>query len=340
MAESRDPVADLRRIAFLLERAHEQTYRVRAFRTAAAVLAARDDLAQRARAGTLTALTGVGEVTARCVTESLAGEQPVYLRRLEAPEKVAEGLTSEGAALRSALRGDCHTHSDWSDGGSPIEEMAVTARELGHEYLVLTDHSPRLTVANGLSAQRLRRQLDVVADLNENLAPFRILTGIEVDILTDGALDQSEELLALLDLVVASVHSQLRMPAAEMTKRMLTAAANPHVDVLGHCTGRMVSGSRQRPESQFDAGAVFAACAEHSVAVEVNCRPERLDPPKRLLRLAVEAGCTIAIDSDAHAPGQLDWLPYGCERAAACGVTADRVVNTWSATELRHWAAG
>ncbi|MGH3835053.1 MAG: PHP domain-containing protein [Pseudonocardiaceae bacterium] len=347
MAESRDPVADLRRIAFLLERAHEETYRVRAFRTAAAVLAARDDLAQRARVGTLTALTGVGEVTARCVTESLAGEQPVYLRRLEAAgdtlviaENVAEGLTPQGAALRSALRGDCHTHSDWSDGGSPIEEMAATARELGHEYLVLTDHSPRLTVANGLSAQRLRRQLDVVAALNESLAPFRILTGIEVDILTDGALDQSEELLALLDLVVASVHSKLRMPAAEMTERMLTAVTNPHVDVLGHCTGRMVSGSRQRPESQFDAGAVFAACAKHSVAVEVNCRPERLDPPQRLLRLAVEAGCLVAIDSDAHAPGQLDWLPYGCERAAACGVTADRVVNTWSAAELRHWTAG
>jgi putative hydrolase len=342
MTGARDPVADLRRIAFLLERAHAETYRVRAFRTAAAVLAARDDLAQRARAGTLTALTGVGEVTARCVTESLAGEQPVYLRRLEATGDmlVVEGVTPEGVALRSALRGDCHTHSDWSDGGSPIEEMAATARELGHEYVVLTDHSPRLTVANGLSAERLRRQLDVVAALNEKLTPFRILTGIEVDILTDGALDQSEDLLALLDVVVASVHSQLRMPAAEMTERMLTAVANPHVDVLGHCTGRMVTGSRKRPESQFNASAVFAACAEHGVAVEVNCRPERLDPPKRLLRLAVETGCLVAIDSDAHAPGQLDWLPYGCERAATCGVTADRVVNTWSAAALRHWAAG
>jgi putative hydrolase len=342
MTGARDPVADLRRIAFLLERAHAETYRVRAFRTAAAVLAARDDLAQRARAGTLTALTGVGEVTARCVTESLAGEQPVYLRRLEATGDmlVVEGVTPEGVALRSALRGDCHTHSDWSDGGSPIEEMAATARELGHEYVVLTDHSPRLTVANGLSAERLRRQLDVVAALNEKLTPFRILTGIEVDILTDGALDQSEDLLALLDVVVASVHSQLRMPAAEMTERMLTAVANPHVDVLGHCTGRMVTGSRKRPESQFNASVVFAACAEHGVAVEVNCRPERLDPPKRLLRLAVETGCLVAIDSDAHAPGQLDWLPYGCERAATCGVTADRVVNTWSAAALRHWAAG
>jgi putative hydrolase len=341
MAGPRDPVADLRRIAFLLERAHQETYRVRAFRTAASVLAARDDVAQRASAGTLTALSGVGEVTARCVTESLAGEQPGYLRRLEAsgdpPDETVAGRA--GAALRAALRGDCHTHSDWSDGGSPIEEMAATARELGHQYLALTDHSPRLTVANGLSAQRLLRQLEVVAACNEELAPFRILTGIEVDILADGALDQSEELLALLDVVVASVHSQLRMPAAEMTERMLTAVANPHVDVLGHCTGRLVTGSRQRPESQFDADAIFAACAEHGVAVEVNCRPERLDPPKRLLQRAVQAGCLVAIDSDAHAPGQLDWLGYGCERAAACGVAAERVVNTWSAGELLNWAA-
>lgn len=349
MAGSRDPVADLRRIAFLLERAHEETYRARAFRTAASVLAARDDLAQRSSAGTLTALTGVGEVTARCVTESLAGQPPTYLRRLQATgdrPPNAEDPNEEGAqeddvaaALRAALCGDCHTHSDWSDGGSPIEEMAATARELGHEYFVLTDHSPRLTVANGLSAQRLRRQLEVVAACNEQLAPFRILTGIEVDILADGALDQSEELLAALDIVVASVHSKLRMPAAEMTKRMLTAVTNPHVDVLGHCTGRMVTGPRRRPESQFDADAVFAACAEHGVAVEINCRPERLDPPTRLLRLAVEAGCLFAIDSDAHAPGQLEWLPYGCWRATTCGVPAERVVNTWSADELRNWAA-
>ncbi|MGH7749146.1 MAG: PHP domain-containing protein, partial [Candidatus Dormibacteria bacterium] len=232
------------------------------------------------------------------------------------------------------LRGDCHVHSDWSDGGSPIEEMAVTARELGHEYLVLTDHSPRLTVANGLSAERLRRQLDVVAACNEVLAPFRILTGIEVDILVDGTLDQSEELLGLLDVVVASVHSKLRMPADEMTKRMLTAVANPHVDVLGHCTGRIVTGTRKRPESQFDADAVFGACAERGVAVEINCRPERLDPPTRLLRRAVQLGCLFTIDSDAHAPGQLDWLPNGCERAAACEVTADRILNTRSAPEL------
>ena len=342
MTEPRDPVADLRRIAFLLERAHEATYRVRAFRTAASVLAGRVDVAERARAGTLTALSGVGEVIARCVTESLAGEQPAYLQRLEAAEPATvapEGATQAGAALRAALRGDCHSHSDWSDGGSPIEEMAAVARELGHDYLALTDHSPRLTVARGLSAERLRQQLDVVAELNADFAPFRILTGIEVDILDDGTLDQTDELLAALDIVVASVHSQLRMPAEQMTRRMLAAVTNPHVDVLGHCTGRLITGTRRRPESQFDAQAVLTACARHGVAVEINSRPERLDPPKRLLRRAVEAGCLLSINSDAHAPGQLDWQRYGCERAAACGVPVAQVVNTWPVDELLSWTA-
>ncbi len=321
MTTPRDPVADLRRIAYLLERAHEPTYRVRAFRRAAASAAGAADLDRRAAAGTLRELDGVGEVTARCIEESLLGVEPVYLRRLEAvqfqPWADSDDPIEAGAqAILNALRGDCHSHSDWSDGGSPIEEMAQTARELGHDYLVLTDHSPRLTVANGLSAERLEQQLDVVAELNVDLAPFRILTGIEVDILDEGALDQHEALLARLDLVVGSVHSKLRMPSEQMTPRMITAIANPHLDVLGHCTGRMVTGKRHRPESEFDAELIFAACAQFGVAVEINSRPERLDPPKRLLRLAIEAGCLVSIDTDAHAPGQLAWLAYGAERAA------------------------
>ena len=235
--------------------------------------------------------------------------------------------------MRAALRGDCHTHSDWSDGGSPPGEMAEAARALGHEWIALTDHSPRLTVANGLSAERLEAQLALVARLNTELAPFRILTGIEVDILDDGALDQREDLLARLDVVVASVHSKLRMPAGPMTERMVTAVGNPHVDVLGHCTGRMVAG-RGRPESEFDPDAVFAACREHGVAVEINCRPERRDPPGRLLALAAAAGCLFSIDTDAHAPGQLDWLENGCVRAERFGITPDRVINTRTAGEL------
>ncbi len=333
--DSRDPIADLRRIAFLLERAHESTYRVRAFRGAIVALARRDrdEVARLAAAGDLKRLKGVGDVTARCVVESLRGEVPGYLQRLEdeAPEPV--DAATEG--LLTALRGDCHSHTDASDGGSPLAEMAATARGLGHEYLVVTDHSPRLTVANGLSPARLRAQLDQITELNAALdLGFRVLTGIEVDINEDGSLDQHEDLLAELDLVVASVHSKLRMPGAEMTERMLTAIANPLVDVLGHCTGRMVTGNRKRPESQFDADAVFAACAEHGVAVEINSRPERLDPPKRLLRQAVEAGCVFTIDTDAHAPGQLDWLRNGCERAVACEVPAERVLNTWPADAL------
>jgi putative hydrolase len=212
--------------------------------------------------------------------------------------------------------------------------MAAAARALGHEWIALTDHSPRLTVANGLSAARLERQLDLVAELNSESAPFRILTGIEVDILEDGALDQREDLLGRLDVVVASVHSKLRMPSAPMTRRMLTAIANPHVDVLGHCTGRMVTGRRDRPESEFNAQRVFEACRDHGVAVEINCRPERQDPPDRLLRLAAEIGCQFAIDTDAHAPGQLDWLDSGCRRAEQAGIAPDRVLNTRPAAEL------
>jgi putative hydrolase len=348
---ARDPIADLRRIAFLLERANEATYRVRAFRSAAAAIAKlpADELTSRAEAGTFAELTGVGDVTARCITESLNGEEPVYLRRLAA----TAGTDLQGAAahLRDALRGDCHLHSDWSDGGSPIEEMALAAVELGHEYMVLTDHSPRLTVARGLTAARLRRQLDHVAQLNEALPDgFRILTGIEVDILDDGSLDQEDGLLERLDVVVGSVHSKLRDESPRMTKRMLAALANPHLDILGHMTGRKVPATgegdkghragRTRPPSDFDLEKVVAACLEHGKAIEINSRPDRLDPPKRMLRVAVEAGCLFSIDTDAHAPGQLDWLRFGCERAALCGVDSDSVVNTWPTDRLLEWTAG
>jgi putative hydrolase len=333
---TRDPAADLRRIAFCLERALEPSYRVKAFRTAAATIDSieRDELERRATAGNVEELKGIGKVTATVIAESLAGEEPVYLRRVE-----SLGLTpvaQQADDLRQLLKGDCHVHSDWSDGGSPIEEMAVAARDLGHDYIVLTDHSPRLTVANGLSPDRLRQQLDLVAEINERLDPFRILTGIECDINLDGSLDQEPELLARLDVVVASVHSKLRMPAEEMTPRMVAAISNPHTDILGHCTGRLVTG-RGRPESEFDAEVVFAACAQFDVAVEINSRPERLDPPKRLLRLAIEAGCKVSIDTDAHAPGQLSWQPLGCERAVLTGVPPETIVNTSSADDLLRW---
>jgi putative hydrolase len=320
----------LRQIAFQLERAGAPTYRVRAFRRAAAVVGnlAAGELSARLSAGTLQQLPGIGPATAEVVAQAAAGLEPDYLTRL-----LGDAAAPRPSALRAALRGDCHTHSDWSDGGSPPREMAETARDLGHEWVALTDHSPRLTVAGGLSAERLRAQLELVAALNAELAPFRILTGIEVDILEDGALDQREDLLAELDVVVASVHSKLRMPAAEMTGRMVAAIRNPHVDVLGHATGRMILG-RGRPESAFDPEAVFAACRAHGVAVEINCRPERQDPPDHLLRLAIEAGCPFSIDSDAHAPGQLDWLDSGCARAEELGIGPHQVINTRAADDL------
>jgi len=339
-APPRDPVADLERIAFLLEAASEPTYRVRAFRSAARLVAGMStaDRDTRARAGSWQELPGIGEVLARTIDESLRGEEPVYLRRLEATGGKA---ADEGAAtICSALRGDCHVHSDWSDGGSPIAEMATAARGLGHAYMVLTDHSPRLKVANGLSAERLEQQLGEVGALNERLAPFRILTGIEVDINADGSLDQEPDLISRLDVVVGSVHSELRMESRLMTRRLVAALANPHLDILGHLTGRMVTGKRRRPPSAFDAEIVFSAAKRFDKAVEINCRPERLDPPKRILRLAVEAGCRVAIDSDAHAPGQLSWLPNGCDRAFRCGVPIGSVINVLGTDELLAWARG
>lgn len=328
------PVQALERVVHCLDRSFDQTPRAKAFVRALTVVKGLDDaeLRQRADDDTLTELDGIGPSSATIVKEALAGVVPAYLTKLEATTQLK--MSDGAAAVRAALKGDLHCHSLWSDGGAPVEAMARTAMALGHEYLVLTDHSPRLTVAHGLNRDRLLAQLDEIEALNAQLAPFCVLTGMEVDILEDGALDLDDDLLARLDLVVASVHSKLKMERTQMTERMVLAVASPHVDVLGHCTGRMIG---KRPPSTFDADYVFAACARFNTAVEINCRPERLDPPEELLALALEYGCFLSIDSDAHATGQLEWQPHGCEKAAAGGVPIERIINTWAVDDLLAW---
>jgi len=342
-----DAVDALEQIVYLMDRDLAPSQKVKAFANAADVIRAMDpdEVVRLSKNGRITELDGIGASTGGVINEAVAGKVPARLTKLEAETAIPEG---EGAELRAALKGDCHSHSLWSDGGAPIETMARTARDrLGHEYLVLTDHSPRLTIAHGLSPDRLREQLDELDRLNTIFAeeaeagdaePFQILSGMEVDILEDGALDMDDDMLERLDVVVASVHSKLAMEERYMTQRMVMAVANAHVDILGHCTGRKVVGKGRKP-STFDAEIVFAACARFETAVEINCRPERQDPPEELLALALEWDCFISIDTDAHAPGQLEWQAYGCDKAARQGIEAEQVINTWTATDLVDWAS-
>ncbi|MET3809861.1 PHP domain-containing protein [Arthrobacter sp. UYEF3] len=346
-----DATAALNEIAFWLERERATTFKVQAFRKAADVIAglSPEEVAARRRDGRLKGMKGIGERTFEVIAQAVDGGIPDYLAGLR--ERGAVPLVEGGRELLACLRGDLHVHSNWSDGGSSIESMVEAARTLGREYVALTDHSPTLKIANGLSAERLSEQLDLLAGIeaaqNETAGTdagrpeVRLLAGIEVDILEDGKLDQTPELLDRLDVVVASVHSKLRSDSRTMTRRMLGGIEDPHTRVLGHCTGRLLNGSRgTRPPSEFDAKRVFAACAERGVAVEINARPERQDPPDELIQTALDAGCLFSIDSDAHAPGQLDFLQYGAERAARNGVPPERIITTWPVDRLLEWTGG
>ena len=334
-----DAAEALKEIGFWLERERAVPYKVEAFRKAAAIIEdlSAEELERRLVSGALKRTKGIGDRTLGVIKQAVEGGVPDYLADLRS--RSTEPLAKGGAELRAKLRGDLHSHSDWSDGGSPIEEMARAAHWRGREYQVLTDHSPRLTVANGLTAERLAQQLEIVAEVDDAYDDFRFLSGIEVDILDDGSLDQTDRMLSKLDVVVASVHSKLKMDSIGMTQRMVRAVNDPHTNVLGHCTGRLVQGSRgKRDQSRFDAKKVFAACAANDVAVEINSRPERQDPPDNLIAMALDAGCLFAINTDAHAPGQLDFLDYGAERANANGVPADRIVTTWPVDALLDWS--
>ena len=327
----------LRQAIYFLDRELAPSNKVRAFSRAFDTIVGLPDgeLARRVESGTVTELDGIGKSTGEVIVDSVRGTGCAYLDKLDVRSRIPLG---EGADLRAALKGDCHAHTTWSDGGATLREMAFTARALGHDYLVVTDHSARLTIAHGLSEERLAEQRAEIDELNNELDDFQVLSGMEVDIFEDGSLDLSDEFLAQLDVVIASVHSKMRLDRKAMTERMVKAIAHPHVDILGHCTNRKVTGTGRKP-SDFDPDIVFAACAQFNTAVEINCRPERQDPPEELLQLAMEWGAMVAIDTDAHAPGQLEWQNYGCDKAAALGVPADRIINTLPADDLLAWTS-
>ena len=334
-----DPVDALEQIAFLLERDRASSFKAKAFRRAADVIRPldHDEVVDRVLDGRLKRTAGIGDSTFTVIAQAVAGKVPDRLADLRS--KAGLSPTGQAEGLRAELRGDLHSHTEWSDGTTSIEVMARAALDVGLEYLTITDHSPNLRVANGLSVERLTEQLGVLDEVRGRVGDIRLLSGIEVDILEDGSLDQTPEMLDRLDVVVASLHSKLRTESRELTERMLRAIADPHMNVLGHCTGRLVEGSRgTRPQSTFDARAVFEACAEHDVAVEINSRPERQDPPDDLIQVALDAGCLFSIDSDAHAPGHLSFLELGAARAEANGVPAERIVTTWPADRLLEWS--
>jgi DNA polymerase (family 10) len=234
------------------------------------------------------------------------------------------------------IRGDLHVHTDWSDGHEPLERMCEAARARGYEYLVISDHSPSLTVARGLSIERLREQRERIRELNERLAPFRILQGAEVNILSDGTLDYPDEILAELDLVIVSVHSAFDMPQERMTERVIRALANPHVDILGHPTGRLLT---SRLPYEIDLDAVLDAAAHYGVAIEVNGQPDRLDLPDIWVQRAINRGILIACTSDAHSTRQLDNMRWSVATARRGWAEPRHVLNTRSLDELRTWLA-
>ena len=226
---------------------------------------------------------------------------------------------------RRALRGDFHTHSTWSDGRASIEEMARAARAAGLEWLVLSDHSPSLTVARGLTVERLREKQKEIKALNARLDGIRILCGSEVDILKDGGLDYPEEILAELDIVVASVHSAFGMPEPEMTARILKAIQSPHVDILGHPTGRLIG---KREPYAVDLDQVIRAAARTGTVLEINGQPERLDLDDTHCQAARALGVRFAISSDAHATGQFVHLDYGIGVARRAWLEPGDILNT------------
>jgi DNA polymerase (family 10) len=229
------------------------------------------------------------------------------------------------------IRGDLHSHTTWSDGRASVEEMGRAAIARGYDYLAICDHTPAVGAVRGLTADDVRRQAEEIAAANEILAPFRVLRGIEVDILPDGRLDLPDDVLAELDWVQASVHGGQRMPRAEMTHRVLEALHNPYVRCLSHPKGRYIN---RRPENALDLDRVFELAVEHGIALEVNGLPLRLDLSGEHVRDALRAGAKIVCSTDAHSVGGLENMQYAVATARRGGATAADVLNTQRLDQL------
>ena len=318
-----DAAQALSEIGYLLRQQEKERYRARAFSAAAwSIALTRPDLDALARSGQLTTIEGVGEGIARVLNELVQNGESRYLKRLrEQMQQPARG--DESALDYEDYRGDIHSHTDWSDGRATMREMAEAAQALGYEYLGITDHSPRITVVHGLDAEKLLAQAREMAEVQKTV-DVKLLQGIEVDILEDGSLDLPDAVLEILDVVIASPHVKLRQDPAAMTERMMRAVSHPHVDVIGHPTGRR-PGSREGATYDFEA--VFEAAAKHGVALEIDCDPARLDLSPEMARTARDLGCTFAVDADAHAPAEFAYVPMALWMARRAGIPRERILN-------------
>jgi putative hydrolase len=321
----------LSEIGYLLRQDPDERFRAKAFSAAAWSLAIeRPDLAVLHGSNELTTLEGVGAGIAKVLAEVLETGHSRYLDRLR--EQMKQPARDGESVLDFAqYRGDVHSHSTWSDGKATMLEMARGAEAIGYTYLGVTDHSPRIKVVHGLDADRLLAQSREMADVQAQVPGVALLQGIEVDILEDGALDLPDMVLELLDVVIASPHVKLRQEPAAMTERMLRAVSHPHVDVIGHPTGRR-PGAREGATYDFEA--VFKAAARNHVALEIDCDPGRMDLSPEMARLALELGCNFTLDADAHAPAELAYVPMGMWMARRAGIPQDRILNFLALDEL------
>jgi DNA polymerase (family 10) len=229
------------------------------------------------------------------------------------------------------IKGDLQMHSTASDGKNSIEEMAEAARELGHQYIAITDHSKAVTVANGLDEKRMATHIKKIHAANERGLGIRVLAGAEVDILKDGALDYSDEILAQLEVVVCSVHSYMNLDRTAMTERMLAAIENQYTQIIAHPTGRLLL---RRDPFDYDMEKVLEACAKHGVAMECNSYPDRLDLKDVYLRMCKERGVNVVISTDSHSTANLSFIRYGVTMARRGWLEKKHVINTLPAAEF------